>query len=157
MSELVAKLFGLGVPEVWGDMGTVIGAAASSVAACIALVAAGYAKRQIEEGRKIQSEILARQTYSSYLLKALEHPDFASGRAITRDFEKYEWFVSYMLNACEGIILHLPKDKYWESCVKSQLENHRDYLKNNRWFCENYKGQYSPAFVRLIDTVRTAK
>src|SRR5438552_2444194 len=116
--------FGFSPPQNWGDLGTLLGAVASIVAASIAVFAATYAKRQIQEGRRVQAETLAQQTYSSYLLKAFEHPELAMGIATAIESEgaaKYKWLVSYMLNACEGIVTSLPADAFWESCSWTEL------------------------------------
>src|SRR5258708_3662259 len=103
----VATLFGFTPPQNWGDVGTVLGAGASTIAAVVAVAAAAYARRQILEGRRVQAETLAQQVYSSYLLMAFEHPDLAMGEpsAIQQVApSKYKWLMSYMLNACEGIV-----------------------------------------------------
>jgi crotonobetainyl-CoA:carnitine CoA-transferase CaiB-like acyl-CoA transferase len=157
---VAAGWFGFSPPQNWGDLGTLLGAVASIVAASIAVVAATYAKRQIQEGRRVQAESLAQQTYSSYLLKAFEHPDLAMGdpTAIQQaGASKYKWLMSYMLNACEGIVTSLPGDKIWESCAMTQLRYHKDYLTNDPWFTKNYERLYEPAFVKLIQAVQAER
>src|SRR3954453_20780518 len=78
--DSVQTLLGFTLPQNWGDLGTLLGAVASMVAAAIAVIAATYAKRQIEEGRRVQAETLAQEAYSSYLLKAFENPGLAMGQ-----------------------------------------------------------------------------
>jgi hypothetical protein len=159
MSEVsgASTLLGFALPQNWGDVGTVLGAAASLIGASIAVVAATYAKRQIQEGRRVQAETLAQQAYSSYLLKAFEHPDLAMGDLNAIKIagpSKYKWLISYMLNACEGIVTSLPGDALWENCVKTQLRYHKSYLTNDDWFIKNYERQYDPRFVKLIQAVQ---
>jgi|SRR4051812_25202675 hypothetical protein len=153
-------LLGYVAPQNWGDLGTLIGATASTIAAFIAVAAATYARRQILEGRRVQAETLAQQVYSSYLSKAFEYPDLAMGdpSAIQQvGPSKYKWFVSYMLSACEGIVTSLPGDALWESCAMTQLRYHKDYLTNDRWFIENYERLYEPSFVKLIKAIQAER
>ena len=159
MSEVssASTLLGFALPQNWGDMATVLGAVASLVGASIAVVAATYAKRQIHEGRRVQAETLAQQVYSSYLLKAFEHPKLAMGLQDAIELagpQQYKWFISYMLNACEGIVTSLPGDALWESCAKTQLRYHKNYLTNDDWFTKNYERLYDPRFVKLIQAVQ---
>jgi len=67
---------------------------------------------------------------------------------------EYKWYISYMLNACEGIVTGLPGDTIWENCAKTQLKYHKNYLTTDEWFIKNYEKLYEPRFVKLIQSVQ---
>jgi hypothetical protein len=137
----------------WADLGTLVGGIATAIAALAAFFAAGFAYWQIRAGREAQRETVARQTYGDYLKLAIQYPDFASGSqpADALKFEQHEWFVSYMLNACEHILLFAAHSREWRHCVRAQLGYHRPYLCENDWFRANFRSHYSRALLSLID------
>jgi len=136
----------------WADFGTLIGGTAAAVGVFIASVAAGFAWGQITAGKQAQRESFARQTYADYLQLAIQYPSYASGNrpGDKEAFERYEWFVSYMLNACEHVLLFVTGSEQWRACVRSQLSYHRDYLCKNKWFMENARSHYSADLLSLI-------
>src|ERR1700760_4738050 len=95
----------------WED----VGAGATAVAAAVAIIAAIITYFQYKGAKQIQREATAKQIYSDYLKLAIEHPAFTSGKKPDDplESERYEWFVSYMLNACEQIVDVVGDDKEW--------------------------------------------
>jgi hypothetical protein len=144
-----------------GDVATWAAAVVTFVGVFIATVAAALAWAQITSARKIAREALARQTYSEYLKLAMEHPEFSSGLKQTvppsdRLFEQYEWFVSYMLNACEGILLYVStvkKASDWTGTIVTQVEYHKDYFESSTWFQESYEAHYEERLRKIIENV----
>jgi hypothetical protein len=105
----------------------------------VALVAVVVAWRQLRLNRLNQRETIAKTLYREYLKTAIEKPVFANPdlakfdyNAATIDdshekFESYEWYISYMLHACEEI-LGIQKSDLWRHTIRSQLNLHRSYL-----------------------------
>jgi hypothetical protein len=64
----------------------------------------------------------------------------------TPDFERYEWFVSIMLFACEQIVALRPNDREWTATVVDQLRYHVAYLGDKQFGAVHY----SPALRGLF-------
>jgi Uri superfamily endonuclease len=137
----------------WADVGTLVGGFAAAIGIVVGLIAAGFAFGQMAAAKQSQREAIARGIYSNYLQLAMENPSFARGSQPAEDleFERYEWFVSYMLNACEHILLFVSDKSGWEQCVAAQLSYHVEYLTKNKWFVENAANHYSSELLSLID------
>jgi len=134
--------------RTWED----IGGGATAIGVFVALVAAIITYFQYSGSRGIQREATAKQFYGKYLELTIEHPDLASGKHSSEalDSEKYEWFVSYLLNACEQIVESAPGDKEWCDWVKGQIKYHKRYICDHRFKNEEYR-YYSVKMKRLID------
>lgn len=126
----------------------VIGAMAGCIAILIAKFGTIIGVRQIRSAHTAQREVLARQIYYDYLKLCVAEPIFASGQwknckdipeAIA--FEKYEWFVTVMLTACESILLHVAQDDEWIKAIKCQLEYHKDYIRS-----EDFREKLAPTY-----------
>jgi hypothetical protein len=136
-----------------------LGAIISVVGVLAALVAAGLILLQVRTASASQRETSARQFYENYLRLSFDFPALARGewqdgekesrRVIA--FEKYEWFVSIMLNACEAIILYVAKGDQWIDAVRGQLTYHREYLRSPEF--AKYMSHYSPLMQQLITEV----
>ena len=91
----------------------------------------------------------------------VEHPRWASGRVPDEpdslEFQEYERFVKYMLNACEGILLFVGNNPLWVNSIKSQIGWHKNYCKTNQWFRKTYREHYDPELCLLIDEVCESK
>ncbi|GHB35699.1 hypothetical protein GCM10007094_26620 [Pseudovibrio japonicus] len=111
---------------------------------------------QLKLARLIQREAVANQIYAEYLKLAVQNPDWASGKMPSndREFEQYEWFASYMLNACEQMLEVLPKSQAWRNCVRDQLRYHREYLSQNEWFCSGGQSHYGGKMADALRAVR---
>ncbi len=136
----------------WADVGSLIGGLSAAIGLIIASIAACLGYIQIRAGKETQREAVARQTYNEYLKLAIQYPNLAAGNQPTDplEFESYEWFVSYMLNACEQILLFEPNSPEWQFCVRAQLDYHRHYLTNNDWFRKNFLHHYSLTLRSMI-------
>jgi hypothetical protein len=132
----------------WED----VGGGATAIGVFVALVAAVITYFQYSGSKGIQREATAKQFYGRYLELTIEHPDMARGRPSPEalESEKYEWFVSYMLNACEQILESSPGDREWRSWVKGQIVYHKKYICDPRFKKDEY-GYYSVEMKRLID------
>ena len=114
---------GLDLAE-WANISTV----ATAVLALVALLGVFY---QVAEGRKAQREATASQLYASYLTLAVEYPRLAGAEVKKHEleeYERYEWFVSVMLHACEQILELTQGDTAWRKTILSQFIYHKDYL-----------------------------
>jgi hypothetical protein len=133
------------------------------------VVAVWYGGKQIKWSREDAREATAIQTWMDYYLHCLAYPQYGCPETLTLDFtkldklgsakeiresDKYQWFVSFMLLACD-LVIRLPKGKggpNWEQFVRSNVGYHSDYLKS-RYFKENYELTLSPELNRKIKEV----
>ena len=53
-------------------------------------------------------------------------------------FFDYQWFVSFMLLACDEI-LQLRGGSNWEKIVENNIDYHRDYIKSSAFNKESYE------------------
>src|SRR5215471_16960819 len=112
---------------------------ASSLISAVALVFGVVQLRVNERTRqRNNSDALWRQ----YELLCIEHPDFAFPDETKLDFEKesgkfggcqqkftsYEYFVSFLLYACEGIVTVYRTHSDWHESVMDELHWHKKYL-----------------------------
>jgi hypothetical protein len=93
-------------------------------------------------GRRTSREATAKTTYGNYLLKAMEFPHFSDEFPWQQNggetSEKYEWFVSYLLNSSEAILDLYFWDRAWRDTIDSQLRYHRRYLRSDKFWFEEY-------------------
>ena len=104
----------------------------------------GFAFFQIRNVRRAQRNSIVRQIFKDYLLLACDNPELAyPGRHLKFDFEKrtangavkqfehYEWFLSYTLFACSEAVAISKNDNdsvYWEKLAQQQIDYHGEYL-----------------------------
>jgi hypothetical protein len=156
--EALLKLLGIANTTEAANQAQVVSAAIACVGATIAVAAAALVLLQVRAARSIQREAIARQTYNEYLRLCFAEPAFASGNwdktnsaGLSKEllFEKYEWFVSVMLNACESILLHVADQDEWSDAIRSQIGYHSKYIKSDD-FQKNYAAHYSSELRKLL-------
>lgn len=128
----------------------------ANVATMVGVVGVFVAYRQLHAGLRGQREATALGIWKDYLQLALAHPELASpGPDIlaedtkSKDYRRYEWFVSTMLFACEQIIALELDDTQWRESVQDHLNIHKSYLCNPEFRPE----RYSFALRKLITAV----
>jgi hypothetical protein len=102
-----------------------------------------------------------------YYLRCIDHPEYANPDPSKLDFEKeeydgdcrefynYQWFVSFMLLACDQVIRLRGGGPDWEKFVKNNVGYHRDYLKSSA-FNETYH-RFSPELISKVDQILEEK
>jgi hypothetical protein len=135
----------------------------SSIISAIALVFGVFQLRLNERARqRNNSDALWRQ----YELLCIEYPDFAypnepefafQGESGTlnnsqQNFTRYEYFVSFFLYACEGILIVYQSQPDWKRSVISELYWHREYLTS-----EYFEKYHSTCSTRILSSDRTIK
>jgi hypothetical protein len=151
MIEFLVRFFQVSGEQAAANQAQVVSAIIAAVSALVALTAAVFVYRQIAVTRSVQREAVARQIYHDYLKLSFTEPMYASGKWRLADpavpeavrFEKYEWFVSVMLNAGESILLHVAGEDEWLDTIESQIAYHREYLDSEEFLAE-YSTHYSP-------------
>jgi hypothetical protein len=120
-----------------------------------------FARQQLKLNRENQRETIAKTLYREYLKIALERPKFANPGLANIDFrkrtfdgsqetfEQYEWFVSYMLHACEEV-LRISDSDGWKSAIKRQVSYHAEYLNSSAFADEALVEHYSDEIVDLM-------
>ena len=138
---------------------------ANTVIAALALIvsigAAFFAARRGAATARTQSALAI---YHDYLRLCVEHPTMASFEATaslpnfpsldkledarTPDSERYLWFVSFMLSACENIRFSDEYDREWERAITDQLTYHEGPLRV--LWVDNWEHHYSPQLNALV-------
>jgi hypothetical protein len=146
----------------FSDLGSGVGGFATAIGLVGAVVAAYFAKQQIDiakqqivDAHSSQLEATAKEAYGSYLQLATEYVDLAEGEIAEgdRNFPKYQWFVSYFLNACEQVLDSKKDDEGWIKCIESEIEYHKNYICNNAWCRSNELALYSDELQAVIKRV----
>src|SRR5262245_56478465 len=111
------------------------------VTALAAFIALLFGIFQVRSARKTQREATANEIWMNYEQRGLEYPRNANPELSAFDYEKrtlngkrqkfyeYEWFVSFMLLACDAVLLL--NSRGWKDVVKTNLEYHEKYLTSN--------------------------
>ena len=104
---------------------------------------------------RMTQEAQAKAIYGRYLELAIQHPELAqplsaaSGDAGQRS--RYEWFVGYLLNVADQILLIDPSPT-WKATLSSHLALHKDVLSLPAFRDGPYQ-QLSPALKAIVDRV----
>ncbi len=150
----------------WGNLAELtlsdIGGIATAVAAFLAFCAAIIAAWQLLAAKYEARNSLVKSNYKDYLRLAFEFPRFSSPSYPTTnppyyaiesnpaEFERYEFYVSYLLFAAEEILDFKRNDEIWREVLKDQLRYHALYLKRVI-LKSNYKNHYSKSMCELIE------
>jgi hypothetical protein len=147
---------------LWDNAAT-IGTVVMAAAAVIALL---YAHLQISESRRAERRGNAYELWRETLHFAFENPRLSDPTLklaefdyedMTIDgspemFQKYELYVDTILNASEEILDVLPS-KEWDTAVRIQSRQHRDYLLSSHFQNSGYLEQYTPKFRAFLKEV----
>jgi hypothetical protein len=113
----------------------------ATIAACV--IAAGsliVAVRTYVANKRNQQDTIVQRAYSDYVKMALENPAFAfplnqkfdyedeEFEGSNKEFERYEWFVSGMLNTVYLILAIEGKNRFWREMMENQIAYHWRYL-----------------------------
>lgn len=128
---------------------------AANVATTIGVAGIFVAYWQFREGAKAQRQATALDAWRDYLQLALENPQLAfpslqlmEGGVEAKDRDRYKWYISLMLFACEQALAANPDDTAWQAAIVNQLKHHRVYLS----MPERNFSSYEENFVRLINS-----
>jgi len=151
-------MFGWLISPDAASLGQFIGGIAAAVTAGIAVLAAVFAYQQLTVTPRSQREVSAREIWKDYLRLCVEYPHLASGD-ITKEtakspveFEQYEWFVAFMLDACESILLFVADEDEWLDAIDGQIGFHKKYVCSSN-FRETYLEHYSEQLQKRIKAI----
>jgi hypothetical protein len=132
------------------------------------LAAIAIAVFQLRANRIAASEAFARQMWTDYLKLGLENPDLGETRIArrelklgleqlvsgdSRDAQRYLWFLTVVLDACENIDAHLQTET-WTRTVREQLRFHKEALRQLwRGPNDNWHQFYSARLGTIVDSV----
>src|SRR5262245_64608650 len=147
-----------------------VGDIATWVAALAAIGGLWFAGAQLRsakdiqaDARDIQREATANEIWMNYEQRGLEYPKYANPELSRFDYKErtldgqrqkfyeYEWFVSFMLLACDAVLLL--DSRAWETVVKENLSYHKAYLKSKIFRKEGWHLQ-SPAIQDMIKKLK---
>jgi hypothetical protein len=146
----------------FADLGSGVGGFATGLGLVGVVVAAYFAKQQIDiakqqivDAHTSQLEVTAKEAYGNYLQLATEHVDLADGGVAEDDanFPKYQWFVSYFLNACEQILDTKKDDEGWIKCIETEIAYHKNYICKDSSFRFSELTLYSDELRAIIKRV----
>ena len=143
--------------------------AADWVVAAAAVAALLLAAAQLHANNQLNRESHARQTWLEYLKIGLEYPQLGGSQTAMRELrikkvsdladgvtveaERYLWFLTITLDACESVITYLPR-KSWEITVEHQIDFHKPVLQEV-WASgdDPWKRYYTRHLDRLVTKV----
>lgn len=132
----------------------------------MAFVALVFGIWQIRSSRADSREATAKQIWMEYYLRCIEYPKFANPELSKLDYKNqtldgkkekffdYQWFVSFMLLACDEVI-RLRGGAEWERFAENNVSYHRDYIKSPA-FVESYH-LFGPQLRSKIHQIREEK
>jgi hypothetical protein len=125
--------------------------------------------------RKTQQRLKAQDLWSTYLQKAIEHSALAyppghgenfnydaktvlnaEGKPDKREFERYEWFLSYLLKTAREILEHYSHDEFWKKTIRRNIRYHEAYLAKRKRVVlpdDDYIALSGREVNRLIDEI----
>lgn len=142
------------------------------------LVSLGVALWTINRNRMIQQQLKAQDLWSTYLQKAIEYPALAyppghtddfnydnktvlndEGKADKREFERYEWLVSYLLKTSRENLEHFSHDEFWKKTIRRNIRYHKVYLALRRKLKlrDDFIELGGPNVTHLIDEILKEK
>jgi hypothetical protein len=132
-------------PASWDlfQLAPVISAAALVVATSIALGSAIIAYSSLKRVRRSQKEAQARGLFTDYQKLAMQYPIFAFPERFadrydfaniavnksTEEFERYEWFISFLLVTAREILELYPDDEFWADAIRRNVGYHHKFIK----------------------------
>lgn len=134
ISEKLPLILGLNPEE--------LSAYATMATAIVAVIALFIAIIQILVGKHEARLGVAKSIYKDYLAIAMQNPRFSSAsypinspmiHEISKDheeYERYEFYVSYLLFAAEEILNLTRNSSEWRSALQAQLRYHALYLQS---------------------------
>ena len=83
----------------------------------------------------------------------------ASGQPDSREFERYEWFLSYLLKTSREILEHYSHDQFWKKSIRRNIRYHKAYSAKRRQsqLPNDYIALSGPDVNRLIDEILAEK
>ena len=86
----------------------------------------------------------AKEIWKDYLRLCIEYPELASGEITEAhpEYKRYEWFVAFMLDACDEVLQYVEDDGGWLNAIDANLGYHKAYLATAR--TDAYLCQWSP-------------
>jgi hypothetical protein len=129
-----------------------------------AVIALWFAIKQVRSSREDAREQTAKEIWKAYYLHSIDHPELANPELSKLDFEKqeldgsrqefykYQWFVSFMLLACDEVLSLRGDGPDWDKFVENNVGYHRRYL-NSRAF-EKTQHLFSPKLLNKINEIK---
>ena len=140
------------------------GDAVTALAAIVALV---FGVWQVLAARAVQREATAKEIWKEYYLSCVDHPELANPGLSKLDLKKqelggdrgkfydYQWFVSFMLLACDEVLQLRGGGPDWERFVQNNVGYHHDYIRSPAF--EKSQHLFSPELQSKIDDILEEK
>jgi hypothetical protein len=142
----------------WSETSSILSAAATALAVVVAIVGARIALQQIHASR----EAAALSAWNNYLRLCFENPAYACADQARKvvpqglgklennssvEAEKYQWFLSIVLNSCEQVLLAMPNAEDWRSTLVDQVWYHAEAIQQ-LW--DGWAQGYSPEMRGIV-------
>jgi hypothetical protein len=92
-----------------------------------------------------------------YLTLAVEHPDLASRRPDQPINAEYEWFVTNAMFTAETLWTLVGDDPRWSSSISSILRQHRHYLEQGVFVCDDFSQEFVTYIKSRIPGLKCAR
>lgn len=150
-----------GLVEILGKLAAV----APIIIAVIAGGALWVGVTQLRQNRLNHTESVAKDIYKEYLKVAIQYPSLAYPEnkfhkfikevGDVEELNRYAWFVSYALFACDEVLTLSRDRERWALVIKEQLRYHAEYLSWPEFSKTSEIEGYGPELQELIHEVRT--
>jgi hypothetical protein len=154
----------------WAATGSMLSAVATVVAVLVAIVGARIALKQIGASKAVaaSADLAAREAaalaaWNGYLRLCFENPEYASANQarkvipksldglsenLSLQAEKYQWFISIVLNSCEQVLLGMPNASEWRSTLVDQIYYHAEAIQ--QFWSGGWDEQYSSKMNGIV-------
>ena len=129
--------------------------------AVVGVAALVFAVIQLRKNQNNHKESLAKGIYKEYLKMAVEHPHLAypKNRSIeemkkSNEFDRYAWFVSYALFACDEVLGLSAEREQWRVVIMEQIRFHVEYLSSPEFYETRELEGYGVEMRHLIEKVK---
>jgi hypothetical protein len=153
----------------WAATGSILSAVATLLAVVVGIIGARIALHQISASKAVaaDADLAAREgaalaAWNAYLRLCFENPSYScadQAREVVPkglnelkknpsiEAEKYQWFLSIVLNSCEQVLLGMPNANEWRSTLVDQIWYHAEAI-HQLWV--EWKDGYSAKMNRIV-------
>jgi hypothetical protein len=134
---------------------------AIALAVFLAGLFVGAVLAQAFGGRKQRQDVMASELFRDYERRCFDNPVFANPNLARFDyvnltvdndsktFERYQWFVSLMLNAARTILALRPT-RDWRNLMRAQFKQHHAYLRSTYFAQTGYLDRHFDRNFRAL-------
>jgi hypothetical protein len=157
-------------PVDWAATGSMLSGLATLLAVVVAFVGVRIALQQIAANKAVaaSADLAAREAaalaaWNGYLRLCFENPTYACADQARKvvpkgllqlsknpspEAEKYQWFISIVLNSCEQVLQGMPDANEWRATLIDQVWYHAEAV--NQLWNGGWDQHYSPEMSDIV-------